>query len=63
MKKQEIVGLILAFAMLALLIGLGIVIFAKENTFLGDLGMVTVILSFLTGAVCQIILWFARRKK
>lgn len=61
MKKIEIVGLILAFAMLALLIGLGIVIFATENTSLHDAGMLTVIVATVIGAICQLILLISRK--
>ncbi len=49
--------------MLGLLTGIAINIFAKENTPLGDAGMLTVIISFLVAAICQIILWITDRRR
>lgn len=62
MKKRDIVSLVLAFAMLALLIGIGIMIFSKEQTLLNDIGHLVVILSFIVAAISQIILWIINRK-
>ncbi len=63
MKKLQIISLILAFSMLTLLIGIGIVIFTKDNTLPRDIGMLTVILSVVTAAICQIILWIGRHRR
>ena len=62
MKKRDIVSLVLAFAMLGLLIGIGINIFTKENTPLNDIGHITVIISAIVAAICQIILWIIYRR-
>ena len=53
----------LPFGMLTLLIGIGIVIFTKDNTLPRDIGMLTVILSVVTAAICQIILWIGRHRR
>ncbi len=63
MNKREVVDLILAFAMLALLIGIGINIFTKENTLLNDIGHIVVIASIIVAVICQIILWIRKRRR
>ena len=60
-KKKEILELILAFSVTALVIGILITAFAKDNTPAGDAGRIIVIVSFIITAVCQMIIWFRRR--
>lgn len=60
MEKRDILRLIAAFAVLGLIAGIIIVVIAKEGSGVHDAGMITVIVSFLSIAVCQIILWIMR---
>ena len=60
-KKKEVLDLISAFAVTALIVGILITAFAKDNTPTGDAGRIIVIISFIIAAICQIIIWFRRR--
>ena len=63
MNKKELINLILAFAVTAMVIGIIITAFAKDYTLTSDIGKGIVVVSFLVAAVCQIIIWIGRRRR
>lgn len=63
MGKKEIVELVSAFAMVGLIAGVVITIFAESDTAIGEVGMVMVVVGFCVVAVCQVIVWIGRKMK
>ena len=63
MGKREILNLIAAFAVVALIIGMIMAMIAEDYTLTDDLGKGIVIVSFSIAAVCEIILWISRKRK
>ena len=63
MDKKYVLNLVSAFAVVALIIGIIITAFAKDNTAASDAGKIMVIISFIVAAVCQIIVWITGKKR
>lgn len=61
-NAKDVFGLIEAFAVVGAMVGIIIGVIATDYTTADDIGKCLVIVSVLTAAFCQIIIWIIKRK-